>query len=317
MTSGGSSASQRLAGGRGQVGHRGEVGGEPAEVVPGQLVGAVAGQPELGHRGPALGGGEVGQVARREGAPGRVEDEREGHDQLDCARCPVRGGPAPEPRPAARCAARRTATAARRHPARPGPSGRADRRSPRASTAPAAPSTISVAPAATGVRSSSTGASSSSATPTTTAASGIVSSRVAQEAQPDRDQRDSHDRADDEPQQPAAPARWKRLAGAVPAAQGDHQGTGDAQPGGQHDGAQTPAQRGGAEGPPDAGGGRLEVGHGRSSHALHGIHPGRARRGPPRTGRYQADAVGLRLRRGAPTEPVHTGSVSSRSSSGQ
>ena len=58
VSSGGSSAAaSRSAGGRRQVGHRGRVALEPAEVVLGQLLGPERRLAELGHRVPPLGGG--------------------------------------------------------------------------------------------------------------------------------------------------------------------------------------------------------------------------------------------------------------------
>jgi hypothetical protein len=63
-----------VAGGGRQVGHRGRVVGQPAEVVRGQLVGPVRRLAELGHRRPALGRAEVGEMARRQGTARGIED---------------------------------------------------------------------------------------------------------------------------------------------------------------------------------------------------------------------------------------------------
>ena len=74
---------------RGQVGHRGEVGGEVAEVVAGELVGPERGQAELGDDGAPLRGLEVGEVAGRQRALGGVEHEgKGGHGTFQCALCP-------------------------------------------------------------------------------------------------------------------------------------------------------------------------------------------------------------------------------------
>ena len=67
--------------GRRQVGHRRRIVLEPAEVVPAQLVGAKRRQAEFDDGGPAGGRVEIGEMGRRLGAAGRLEDERErGHD---------------------------------------------------------------------------------------------------------------------------------------------------------------------------------------------------------------------------------------------
>jgi hypothetical protein len=76
----GQQPAQCVAGGRGQVGHRVDVRGEPAEIVAGELVGAEPRQTELADRGPAVGRVEVCEVARGLGAPRRVEHKGESHD---------------------------------------------------------------------------------------------------------------------------------------------------------------------------------------------------------------------------------------------
>ncbi len=86
-----------------QVRHVGRVGGEPREVVPGQLHRPEPGQPGGGHRVCALGAGEVGEVLRRLAATGWGEDELLGHGSSVPTIKAIRGPPPCAAGPGALC----------------------------------------------------------------------------------------------------------------------------------------------------------------------------------------------------------------------
>ena len=216
-------------------------------------------------------------MARRQGAAGRVEDEREGgHDLLDCARR-VRRAARPVPTACRSSASSPVRCAPNSHSSAPATqpdqalrvelAGRVQ--GEHRAAPPRAPSARPRRRPGRGRRAPGTAAAARRRPPRRPAGRPAPRSPGSPARRPTSD--DHHDRADQQPQQPAAPARRQRRA----RGRGGGAARGPGRPVTPSPAASTTVLR-----PPSSAAapsvhhtpadGRLEVGHRRSSHALHG-----------------------------------------------